>query len=116
MYKKIKQRTVEVVNIQKRKWVIIFITLFIGIIVIVSLAIKVHSSNISAKYYISNNSKDIDQNLTYWLNRGDGKFNPTLIKVVHLGKSDTYIAYFKNESDILGIVKMKEGPNRITNS
>ncbi|GHH99729.1 hypothetical protein [Neobacillus kokaensis] len=97
----------------QRKWAIIFITLFIGIIVIVSVAIKVHSTNVEAKYSIPNNPKDIQRVLTYWENRGNDKTHHIkLINVVHLGKSDTYIAYFEDDSDILGTATLKEGPNK----
>jgi hypothetical protein len=89
-------------------------------IILIGWAIKtIHTSNVNAKYPISNRSKDIQQNLLGWQNR-EGAFNPTtLIKVVHLGKSDTYIAYFKHQSGVFGIATMKEGPNkklRIVNS
>ncbi|MGE6260371.1 hypothetical protein ACQKCU_21230 [Heyndrickxia sporothermodurans] len=101
---------------QKRKWAIIFITLFIAIIIIVSITMKIHSANVEAKYSIPNNPKDIQQVLTYWENRGNDEIHHIkLIKVVHLGKSDTYIAYFEGGSDILGIATLKEGPNKKLN-
>jgi hypothetical protein len=103
----------EVVIMQRRKWAFIFITLCIGIIVIVSIAIKVHSTNVEAKYSIPNNQKDIQQVLTHWENRDNDKTHHIkLIKIVHLGKSDTYIAYFEDGSDMLGIATLKEGPNK----
>lgn len=86
------------------------------------MAKAIHTSNINGKYPITNNPKDIQHNLTSWQNRGKRILNPTLIKVEHLGKSDTYVAFFRNQSgDLgdLGIATMKEGPNkklRILNS
>lgn len=99
---------------ERRKWAIIFITLFIAIIIIiVGIAIKDHSTKVEAKYSIPNNQKDIQQVLTYWENRGNDKAHHIkLIEVVHLGKSDTYIAYFEVDSDMLGTATLKEGSNK----
>ncbi|MGX2958801.1 hypothetical protein JNUCC23_05990 [Peribacillus sp. JNUCC 23] len=73
---------------------------------------SVATLNVATKYPILNNPKDIQQNLTVWQNRGGEILNPTLIKVEHLGESDTYIAFFRNQSGDLGIATMKEGPNK----
>ncbi|MFF2449626.1 hypothetical protein ACFVSW_21520 [Neobacillus sp. NPDC058068] len=107
------------ISIQMRKPIIVLFILIIGIILIGWAAKTIHTSNVEAKYSTPNNLKDIQQDLTNWQNRGDEEHNTTLIKVVHLGKSDTYIAFFNSESDVLGIATMKEGPNkklRIVNS
>lgn len=88
------------------------IGIIIGIFIVVIYTIRIHSLNIEAKYPITTDRKDIQQNLTNWGNRGDTKTNPKLINTVHLGNSNTYLAYFKNQSGYLGIAIMKEGPNK----
>jgi hypothetical protein len=84
----------------------------IAIFIVVILGIRFHSLSIDGKYTININQKDIQQNLTSWGNRSDTITNPKLIDTVQLGKSNTYIAYFINQSGYLGIAVMKEGPNK----
>lgn len=98
------------VIILNRTRAITIFSLFISITIIVVIAMKVHSSNVAAKYCISNNPTDIQENLSDFLGLND----TTVIKVVHLGKSNIYVACFKSElrGSILGIAKMKEGPNK----
>ncbi|MDR7002998.1 hypothetical protein [Neobacillus niacini] len=106
------------VIIKNRKLVMTIIGI-IGIFIVIIVAVRIHSLAIDGKYTITNNRKDIQQNLTYWGNRGDTITNPKLINTVHLGKSNTYIAFFINQSGYLGVAVMKEGPNkhlRITSS
>ena len=101
------------VFIQKRKSIIVIFILIIGIIIIGWAAKTVHTSNVEKKYSIPNKPKDIQRVLTYWENRGNDEIHHIkLIKVVHLGKSDTYIAYFEDGSDMLGTATLKEGPNK----
>ena len=85
----------------------------IGIIVIGFVTLGVHNKNVNTKYPITNHSEDIQQNLTIWQNRGEEyELHPDLIKVEHLGKSDTYVAFFENKPGELGIAILKEGPNK----
>ncbi|WEG14454.1 hypothetical protein PU629_08900 [Pullulanibacillus sp. KACC 23026] len=107
------------VGINRRK-IMTILGVIVGILIVVIVTAKIYSLKVDAKYPVAINQKDIQQNLTNWGNRGDTKTNPKLMNTVHLGKSNTYIAYFKNQSNgYLGIAVMKEGPNkhlRIVNS
>jgi hypothetical protein len=90
---------------------VIFLS-FIGAVLIVVIVATIYNHHINSKYSISNNINEIQTNLQVWENRSDEHLIPTLIQVVHLGDSDTYVAFFKHQNGNLGTAVLKEGPNK----
>ncbi|WP_336881111.1 hypothetical protein [Priestia koreensis] len=88
--------------------IIMVVFILIGVI---GTGYGVRAVQINAKYPILNNTGDIEKNVVLWQNRG-GDVDPTLIKVEHLGKSNTYVAFLKNRTGEIGIAILKEGPNK----
>lgn len=94
-----------------RKSIIVVLALIIGV-VIIGVAVKaIQTFNVNEEFTIVNNSKEIQKHLTVWQNRGMEVLNPTLIKVEHLGETDTYVALFENNTGDLGIATLKKGSN-----
>lgn len=94
-----------------RKSLIIILVLIItvGVGFVAVKAIK--TNKVNDEYTIINNEKDIQKHLTNWQNRGPDTLNPTLLKVVRIGDTDTYVALFKDSKDDLGLATLKRGSN-----
>ena len=103
-------------KVSKSVWLIIGL---IGIILLGYLIYVLYQSNLNKEYPIEKNESEIQRYLTIWQNRGDEALNPSLLKVEHIGDTDTYIAFFENRDGLMGVGTLKEGANKqlkITNT
>ncbi|MEW4282707.1 hypothetical protein [Priestia koreensis] len=91
----------------------IMVVLFIlaGAMGIGYTAKAIHIFKVNEEYPISNNERDIKKYVDQWQTRA-GEVHPVVMKIQRLGKSNTYVAYFKSRTGESGIAILKEGPNK----